>query len=69
MGIMILITECTKYPYLYFLDRHNSLCSFKNTEQIKDMAAIPTWCSLPSAPLKKIDSKGVAITITSSPKD
>ena len=35
MGKMILITERTKCPYLYFLDRHNRLCSLKNNEQIK----------------------------------
>jgi len=70
MGKMILITECTKCPYLYSLDRHDSLCFLKNNEQIKDTAAIPTWCPLPSLPFKKrIDSKGVAITITSSPMD
>jgi hypothetical protein len=51
MGIMILITECTKYPYLNFLDRHNGLCSLKNNEQITDTAAVPTWCPLPSVPL------------------
>ena len=53
MGKMILIIECTKCPYLSFLDKHNSLCSLKNNEQIKDTAAIPTWCPLPSVQLKK----------------
>ena len=53
MGKMILIAECTKCQYLSFLDRHNSLCSLKNNEQIKDTAAIPTWCPSPSVPLKK----------------
>jgi len=53
MGKMILITECTKCPNLYLVDRHNSLCALKNNEQIKDTAAITTWCPLPSVPLKK----------------
>ena len=53
MGKMILITECTKCPYLYFLNRHNSLCSLKNNEQIKDTAAIATWCPFLSVTLEK----------------
>ena len=53
MGKMILINECTKCPNLYLVDRHNSLCDLKNNEQIKDTAAIPTWCPSPSVSLKK----------------
>ena len=70
MGKMILITECTKCPYLYFLNRHNSLCSLKNNEQIKGTAAIHHLVSIAQCSIKKrIDSKEVAITDTSSPKD
>ena len=50
---MILITECTKCPNLYLIDRHNSLCALKKNEQIRDAAVIPTWCPLPSGPLNK----------------
>ena len=57
MDKMILINECTKCPNLYLVDRNNSLCDLKNNEQIKDTAAIPTWCPLPSVQLKKESTK------------
>ena len=53
MEKMILIIACLKCPHLYLVDRHNSLCALKKNEQIEDTAAIPTWCPLPSVPLKK----------------
>lgn len=53
MEKMILINKCTKCPHLYLMDRHNSLCALKKNEQIEDTAVIPTWCPLPSVPLKK----------------
>ncbi len=53
MEKMILITECTKCPNLYLVDRQNSLCALKKNKHLEDTAAIPTWCPLPSVPLKK----------------
>jgi len=50
MEKMILITECTKCPNFYLVDRHNSLCALKKNQQIEDTTAIPTWCPLPSVP-------------------
>ena len=53
MEKMILITECTKCPNLYLVDKHNSLCALKMNIQIENTTAIPTWCPLPSVPLIK----------------
>jgi hypothetical protein len=58
MKKMILINQCTKCPNLYLVDRYNSLCALKKSEQIEDTATIPTWCPLPNAPsTEKSDGK------------